>query len=172
MRDRQEFINDSLRNKNKFITQETSKFKVRYPQVSFLSAVLGISLRPKRLRKSGQKCGHKCGRISTGWNMKCRKKLVKEDFAMCCHLLFKRTEIEDFHFLLFLCFKIDHVIVAWNAPLSICCIESGPNSERFFGTPPMQTISCIHYATYNMNHIIWCKPYAAYYICYTCESLF
>ena len=51
--------------------------------------------------------------------MKCPKKHVKEDFIMWWHFLnfLKCPKIEEFHFRFIYSFKIDHVLIFWNAPL-------------------------------------------------------
>ena len=51
--------------------------------------------------------------------MKCPKKHVKEDFVMWWQFLnfLKCPKIEEFHFRFIFSYKIDHVLIFWNAPL-------------------------------------------------------
>ena len=56
--------------------------------------------------------------VHTRGIMKCPKKYVKENFVMWWHFLIflKCPKIEEFHFRFIFCFKIDHVLIFWNAP--------------------------------------------------------
>ena len=50
-------------------------------------------------------------------NMKCPKKHVKDVFFTWghMHIFLKCPKIEQFYFRLIFCFKIDHVLISWNA---------------------------------------------------------
>ena len=64
---------------------------------------------------------------STRGIMKCPKKHVKENFVMWWHFLnfLKSPKIEEFHFRFIFCFKIDHVLIFWNAPFFLSDSEIG-----------------------------------------------